>query len=45
MSGVAGMTMVAIFGLRRLVNEDVGLILRAIKDNDQTVTASAIALR
>jgi branched-chain amino acid transport system permease protein len=30
------------FGLRRLVNEDFGIVLRAIKDNDQAVRASNI---
>jgi len=30
------------FGLRRLVNEDIGLVLRAVKDNDQSVRASGI---
>ena len=32
----------ALFGLRRLVEEDTGLILRGIKDNDQAVKASGI---
>ena len=40
----AGMVMVVLFGLRRLVNEDVGLIFRGIKDNDQAVTASGISI-
>ena len=31
-----------LFGLRRLVNTDLGLVLRAIKDNDQAVKASAM---
>ncbi len=34
--------LVALFLLRRLVNEDMGLILRGIKDNDQAVRASGI---
>jgi branched-chain amino acid transport system permease protein len=33
---------VALFALRRLVSEDVGIILRGIKDNDQSVRASGI---
>lgn len=33
-----------VFGLRRLVNEDIGLVLRAIKDNDQSVRASGISV-
>ncbi len=32
----------AFFGLRRLVNSDLGLVLRAIKDNDQSVRASGL---
>jgi branched-chain amino acid transport system permease protein len=34
--------LVALFALRRLVNTDMGLVLRAIKDNDQSVRASGI---
>jgi branched-chain amino acid transport system permease protein len=34
--------LVFLFGLRRLVNTDLGLVLRAVKDNDQAVRASAI---
>jgi len=37
-------SLVFMFGLRRLVNEDVGLVLRAIKDNDQSVRASGISV-
>ena len=32
------------FGLRRLVNEDIGLVLRGIKDNDQAIRASGISI-
>lgn len=32
----------SLFGLRRLVNADLGLVFRAIKDNDQAVKASGI---
>jgi branched-chain amino acid transport system permease protein len=32
----------SLFGLRRLLNEDVGMVLRAIRDNDQSVRASGI---
>ncbi|NWG01638.1 MAG: branched-chain amino acid ABC transporter permease [Syntrophaceae bacterium] len=35
-------TLLLTFGLRRLVNEDFGIVLRAIKDNDQAVRASNI---
>lgn len=36
--------LVALFGLRRLVHEDIGVILRGIKDNDQAVKASGISI-
>ena len=36
--------LVALFGLRRLVTEDVGLIMTGIKDNDQAVLASGISI-
>lgn len=32
----------ALFGLRRLVNEDIGLVFRGVKDNDQAVRASGL---
>ena len=32
------------FGLRRLVNLDMGLVFRAVKDNDQSVRASGISV-
>ena len=35
-------TSLILFGLRRLVNEDIGLVFRGIKDNDQTVTACGV---
>jgi branched-chain amino acid transport system permease protein len=34
--------LVAIFGLRRLCGEDIGLVFAGIKDNDQAVLASAV---
>ncbi len=36
------LVLVFLFGLRRLVNTDLGLVLRAVKDNDQAVRASAM---
>lgn len=36
------MVLVLLFGLRRLVNTDLGLVLRAVKDNDQAVRASGM---
>jgi len=41
---IIGAIIVALFGLRRLVNEDIGLIFRGIKDNDQAVRASGISI-
>lgn len=34
--------LVIVFGLRRLMTEDVGLVFRGVKDNDQSVRASGI---
>lgn len=39
---VITVTLIALFALRRLVNTDFGLVLRAIRDNDQAVKASGI---
>ncbi len=39
---IVGVVIIALFGLRRLVHEDRGLVFRAIKDNDQAVKASGI---
>ena len=39
---VVAMLLLFLFGLRRLVNTDLGLVLRAVKDNDQAVKASAM---
>jgi len=38
------MVIISLFGLRRLVNEDVGLVFRGVKDNDQAVRASGISI-
>jgi branched-chain amino acid transport system permease protein len=32
------------FGLRRLVNEDIGVVLRGVKDNDQAIRASGMSI-
>lgn len=37
-----GGVLVGAFGLRRLVNSDIGLVFRGVKDNDQAVKASGI---
>jgi branched-chain amino acid transport system permease protein len=39
---VISVVLLFLFGLRRLVNTDIGLVFRAIKDNDQAVRASGI---
>ncbi len=39
-----GAVLVLLFGLRRLVNEDLGLVFRGVKDNDQAVRASGISI-
>jgi len=36
------MVLLFLFGVRRLVNLDLGLVLRAVKDNDQAVRASGM---
>ena len=42
--GIVLMLLLWLFGLRRLANEDLGLILRGVKDNDQAVRASGISV-
>jgi len=39
---VLGLSLVALFALRRLVNEEYGLVLVGVRDNDQAVRASGI---
>jgi len=39
---VLGIMLAFLFAMRRLVVEDVGLVFRAVKDNDQAVRASGI---
>jgi len=39
---IIGMLLLFLFGIRRLVNTDLGLVLRAVKDNDQAVRASGM---
>jgi len=38
------MVLLFLFGARRLVNLDIGLVLRAVKDNDQAVRASGMSI-
>lgn len=37
-----GVLLVILFGVRRLANTDLGLVLRGIKDNDQAIRASGM---
>ncbi|MCF8084980.1 MAG: branched-chain amino acid ABC transporter permease [Deltaproteobacteria bacterium] len=39
---VIAMVLLALFGIRRLVNLDIGLVFRAVMDNDQAVRASGM---
>ena len=39
---ILGVLLICTFGLRRLVNEDIGLVFRGLKDNDQTIKASGM---
>jgi len=41
---VLAAAIIALFAMRRLVSEDIGLIFRSIKDNDQAVRASGISI-
>ncbi len=38
------LVLLILFGLRRLVNTDIGLVVRAVKDNDQAVRASGMSV-
>lgn len=38
------LVLVFLFGMRRLVNLDIGLVFRAVKDNDQAVRASGMSI-
>jgi branched-chain amino acid transport system permease protein len=38
------MVLLSLFGLRRLVNLDIGLVFRGVKDNDQAVRASGMSI-
>ncbi|MDJ0915153.1 MAG: branched-chain amino acid ABC transporter permease [Desulfobacterales bacterium] len=39
---VIGITLLFLFGVRRLVNMDIGLVFRGVKDNDQAIRASGM---
>jgi len=38
------MVIISLFGVRRLVNQDIGLVFRGVKDNDQAVKASGLSI-
>jgi branched-chain amino acid transport system permease protein len=42
--GLVGLVLVALFGLRRYVSEDAGIVLRAVRDDDQAVRAAGIGV-
>jgi len=39
---ILGIVILSTFVLRRLVNEDIGIVFRGVKDNDQAIRASGI---
>ena len=39
---IIGILLLLMFGVRRLVNTDIGLVLRGVKDNDQAIRASGM---
>jgi branched-chain amino acid transport system permease protein len=39
-----GILLLLTFGIRRLVNTDLGLVLRGVKDNDQAIRASGMSI-
>lgn len=41
---IISLVLFSLFAVRRLVNQDIGLIFRAVKDNDQAVKASGISI-
>jgi branched-chain amino acid transport system permease protein len=41
---ILAVVILSLFAVRRLVSEDIGIILRGIKDNDQAVKASGISI-
>ena len=39
---IIGVLLLLLFNVRRLVNTDIGLVLRGVKDNDQAIRASGM---
>ncbi|MCK9228630.1 MAG: branched-chain amino acid ABC transporter permease [Syntrophorhabdaceae bacterium] len=41
---IIAVALIFLFAMRRFVNQDIGLVLRGVKDNDQAVKASGISV-
>jgi branched-chain amino acid transport system permease protein len=41
---ILAVVLLSVFGLRRLVNEDIGVVFRGVKDNDQAIRASGLSV-
>jgi branched-chain amino acid transport system permease protein len=41
---ILGMVLLSLFGMRRIVNEDIGVVFRGVKDNDQAIRASGLSV-
>jgi branched-chain amino acid transport system permease protein len=41
---ILAIVLLSLFGLRRLVNEDLGVVFRGVKDNDQAIRASGLSV-
>jgi branched-chain amino acid transport system permease protein len=41
---IIAIALLSLFGLRRLVNEDIGVVFRGVKDNDQAIRASGLSV-
>jgi branched-chain amino acid transport system permease protein len=41
---ILGVILLGVFGLRRLVSEDIGVVFRGVKDNDQAIRASGLSV-
>jgi branched-chain amino acid transport system permease protein len=41
---ILAVVLLSLFGLRRLVNEDVGVVFQGVKDNDQAIRASGLSV-
>jgi len=41
---VIGSSLIALFGIRRFVGQDIGLVLRGVKDNDQAIKACGMSV-